>query len=79
MWKLHRKLNFPNIFRLAAIYTRPLSFCPTNLDLSLFIMKKNGPCSALVFWNQTTQYHAVKRDLYSNMRFFKKKKNSKFL
>ena len=21
MWKLHRKLNFPNIFRLAAIYT----------------------------------------------------------
>ena len=26
MWKLHRKLNFPNIFQLAAIYTWALAF-----------------------------------------------------
>ena len=25
IWNLHRKLNFPNIFRLAAIYTRALT------------------------------------------------------
>ena len=26
MWELHRKLNFPNIFRLAAIYTPAPAF-----------------------------------------------------
>ena len=32
MWKLHRKLNFPNIFRLAAIYTPAPAF---NFKLAL--------------------------------------------
>ena len=31
MWKLHRKLNFPNIFRLAAIYT----WAPAFKDVSV--------------------------------------------
>ena len=31
MWKLHRKLNFPNIFRLAAIYTWAPAFKHSDL------------------------------------------------
>ena len=31
MWKLHRKLNFPNIFWLAAIYTWAPAFKHFNL------------------------------------------------
>ena len=30
MWKLHRKLNFPNILRLAAIYTWAPAFKDDN-------------------------------------------------
>ena len=32
MWKLHRKLNFPNIFRFAAIYTWATAF--KSLDVN---------------------------------------------
>ena len=45
MWKLHRKLNFPNIFRLAAIYT----WAPAFKLLIIELTKLKWFC---FFWKQ---------------------------
>ena len=45
MWKLHIKLNFPNIFRLAIIYTWAMAFkippLPLQIQLWLYTKQKN--------------------------------------
>ena len=41
MWKLHRKLNFSNIFRLAVIYTWAPTFKNTEIKIRYNIFYKN--------------------------------------
>ena len=49
MWKLHRKLNFPNFFRLAAIHTWAPAFNSATIKIRL-AQRPQAPSEGLYFY-----------------------------
>ena len=63
MWKLHRKLNFPNIFRLAAIYAWAPAF---NLIWFLILVSYYFIINAI---DQNNLISRIKKSLYELFQY----------